>query len=123
MGAYNSGGYDDGGYTTGPTFNPQTGQPSMRLLGKFKQQPSEVLDYELDFTEWFEGRLDTPVSFTAVSVGGAEIVGQLLDGMVVRLIIGGVADGSKSLITVKLTTSSGIVREVDFVVAAQEVEG
>lgn len=92
----------------------------MTLLGTFPQQPNEILDYKVDFSEWFAGRSDTPVSHTAEAQTGINIVSSALTGTVVRLVLSGGADGNKYKVTVRITTSDGIVKEADFAVRVRE---
>ena len=92
------------------------------LLGKFSKQPGEVLDYDVDFTEWFSTRTDTATSFTVtVSSAAITVVSSARTGNVVRVILSGGASGGSYKVTVRLTTSSGIVKEADFQVAVKEV--
>jgi hypothetical protein len=92
-----------------------------KLLGKFIKQPGEILDYDVDFSEWFENRTDTPASHTATAETGITIVSSQLSGSVVKVILSGGTDGEAYKVTVRLTTSAGLVKEVDFQVKLKEV--
>lgn len=92
----------------------------MSILGKFTKQPSEILDYDVDYTDWFSGRTDTPVSITTVIATGITEVSHVLNGMVAKVILSGGTDGQTYKITVRLTTTNGIVREADFLVLVKE---
>lgn len=91
------------------------------LLGKFTKQPGETIDYDIDFTDWFSQRSDTPVSQTVTADAGITVVSSSIIGKVVKVILSGGTNGVKYHVTVRLTTSSGIVKEADFQVAVKEV--
>lgn len=91
------------------------------VLGKFVKQPAEILDYDVDFTDWFSGRTDTPASFVVIAETGITVVGSSRTGNVVKTILSGGTSGTKYKITVRLTTSASLVKEADFLVAVKEV--
>lgn len=93
----------------------------MSILGKFTKQPAEVLDYDVDFSEWFSNRTDTPASFTVTADTGITVVGSTRSGNVVKIILSGGTSGTKYKITVRLTTSNSLVKEADFQVVVKEV--
>ena len=92
----------------------------MSILGRFVKQPLEILDYDVDFSAWFAGRGDTPASIAVITEPGIVLVGNSLVGTMVKVVLSGGTDGVKYKITVRLTTTSGIVREADFSVAVKE---
>lgn len=94
---------------------------SISILGKFYKQPTEVLDYDVDYTDWFSNRADTPASFVVVAEAGITVVGSSRVGNVVKVILSGGTDGVKYKITVRLTTSASLVKEADFTVTVKEV--
>ncbi len=91
------------------------------ILGRFSKQSTETLDYDVDYTDWFVGRTDTPSTFTSTAEAGITIVSSSLSGKVVKTILSGGTDGSSYKVTVRLTTSSGIIKEADFVVKIKDV--
>lgn len=93
----------------------------MSILGKFVKQPSEVLDYDIDFTDWFANRTDTPASFVVTADTGITILGSSRTGNVVKVILSGGTSGTKYKVTVKLTTVGLLVKEADFLVSVKEV--
>lgn len=94
---------------------------SIKILGKFYKQPTEILDFDVDYTDWFSNRTDTPDTFAVVAEPGITVVGSTLVGNLVKVILSGGTDGVKYKITVRLTTVAGLVKEADFTVTAQEV--
>lgn len=91
------------------------------LLGQFKKQPDEALDYDVDYTEWFSNRTDTPASFQVTADAGITVVGSQRNGNVVKVILSGGTAGTKYKVTVKLTTTAGLVKEADFTVTIKAV--
>jgi hypothetical protein len=91
------------------------------VLGKFDKQPAEILDYDVDFTDWFTNRTDAPSSHVATADDGITIVSATRSGNVVKVILSGGTSGTSYKITVRLTTTAALVKEADFVVKIKEV--
>lgn len=94
---------------------------TVQLLGKFEKQPAEILDYDVDYTEWFGDRVDEAESFTSTVPTPLVLVSGQLVGKVVKLVISGGAAGQIHKITVRLTTTLGLVKEADFQIRIREV--
>ena len=92
----------------------------MSILGVFVKQPNEVLDYDVDYGAWFVGRGDTATYISITTDPGIVITGYSLVGTMAKVVLSGGIDGEKYKVTVRLTTSSGIVREADFSVSVKE---
>jgi hypothetical protein len=100
------------------------------VLGKFEKQPAEILDYDVDYTDWFSNRTDTPAAVAPVAViveAGITLVTFSLTDLVVKVIIsGGTAAAAgitpnKHKVTVRMTTTAGLVKEADFTITIKEV--
>lgn len=92
------------------------------ILGRFTKQSAEVRDYDVDFTDWFSNRTDTPLSVAVTAEAGITIVGTpAINNRTVKIILSGGTNGAKYKLTCRLTTSTGIVREVDFIVRVKDV--
>lgn len=91
------------------------------ILGRYVKQPDEILDYDVDYTDWFSNRTDTPTSHAVVAETGITLVSSALTGKVVKTILSGGIDGEQYKITTRLTTSSGMVKEADFMVRVKAV--
>jgi len=91
------------------------------ILGKFSKQPAEILDYDVDYTDWFSNRTDSPVSYVVVAQTGITVVSTSRIDNVVKVTLGGGTTGIKYKITVRLTTALGLVKEADFTVSVKEV--
>lgn len=91
------------------------------ILGKFSKQPDEILDYDVDYSDWFSNRDDTAVSAVVTVTAGVTKVSDALVGNVVRVVLSGGTNGSEYQVTVLLTTSTGVVKEADFKVKVKAV--
>ena len=88
----------------------------MTILAKFEKQPADVQDFDIDFTEWLTGMVDTapgPEGLTVVADSGLTIVAtRLLDGYVKVWTAGGV-DGTTYKITATVTTIGNRVKQAE----------
>lgn len=91
------------------------------VLGKFTKQPNEILDYDVDYDDWFSNRTDTPSSFAVTAEAGITVVDSSRSGNVVKVTLSGGTHLAKYKITVRLATAAGLVKEADFVVAVKEI--
>jgi hypothetical protein len=96
----------------------------MPIIGTVRKQPSDVQDYDIDFSEWFPSddvitavdvsvvpTMDTPPSH-AISP----------DGRVTKVwVYAGGVSGQTYQVTVRATTSDGRVKEVELRVRVKEV--
>lgn len=91
------------------------------ILGRFVKQPDEVLDYDVDYTDWFTNRDDVPSSYVAVAETGIVIDSSARTDNVVKVVLSGGTAGRSYKVTVRLTTDTGIVKEADFIVKVKAV--
>lgn len=93
------------------------------ILGKFSKQPGETLDYDVDFTDWFQGRSDAPVAHSVTTDAGITKEADSRTGNVVKVTLSGGTSGEKYKITVLLTTNASppLVKEADFIVSVKAV--
>ena len=93
----------------------------VQILGRFQKQPGETLDYDVDYTDWFSNRTDTPASCVVTAEAGLTKVSDARTGNVVKIVLSGGTDGTKYKVTVRMTTTTGMVKEADFTVTIKEV--
>lgn len=91
------------------------------ILGKFTKQPDEVLDYDVSYVDWFSNRTDAPSSHNVTVPAGITKVSDSLTGKVVRVVLSGGTAGAQYKITTLLTTSTGVIKEADFIVKVKAV--
>jgi len=92
----------------------------MSILGTHTKQPGERLDYDVDFSTWFSGRGDTPATHTTTVDSGITLISSIRTGNVIKVTLEGGTSGQKYKVTLRLTTSAGLVREADFYVRVKE---
>lgn len=92
----------------------------MSVLGKFTKQPAEVLDYDVDFSDWLSNRTDLPQTFSVTVPTGIILDSSVRLGNVVKVVLSGGTSGQKYRITVRLSTDTGLLKEADFDVAVKE---
>jgi len=94
----------------------------MAILGTYIKQPHEVLDYDLDYSEWLPVA-DTIVSTTVTADAGITVGSTIIDPATQRIVkqwISGGADGVTYKIQVTATTAGGRVKEVEFKIRVKE---
>lgn len=91
------------------------------ILGRFSKQTAEILDYDVDYTDWFVDRGDTPSTHTTTADAGITVVSSVRTGKVIKVILSGGMNGETYKTTLRLTTSSGVVKEADFTVKIKDV--
>lgn len=108
---------------------------TVKILGKHEKQPREIIDYDVIYDDWFEGRTEAPLSFTYEVVrlsadpddptppAASLLVPQSqLVGNTVKLVVSGGAARERYKLTVLLTTTPvGLVKEADFILTIKEV--
>lgn len=90
------------------------------ILAKFEKQPSEIQDYDIDFSEYLDAIGDTASSVTVTAEIGITVSSSALIGKVVKVWLTGGSNGETYKITVLLTTAGGRRREADIKVKVKE---
>lgn len=85
----------------------------MPILGTFKQQPNDNLDYDLDFSDYFPPG-DAIVSAVVTATSGITIGTTTVTATTIKQWVTGGTSGSTYKFTVKATTAAGRVKEVEF---------
>lgn len=85
----------------------------MPVLGSFRQQPADVLDYDIDYSEWLpEGDVITEVA--AVAVPSSLTVARVIQSPRVKIWCSTGVNGVTYKVTVTATTNDGRVKQVEF---------
>src|SRR5574337_212257 len=97
----------------------------MAILGRLTQQPHEIIDYPVDFADWFASRSSESVGSVDISVDqGLVLVGQTQIGFVITPVIAiapATAPGNYK-VEIRVTTSpSQLVKEAEFIVKVKEI--
>lgn len=94
----------------------------MSLVGTAKQQPNDVQDYDIDFSEWFPA--DDTITGAVVTVAPAMPLppSYAISGKRVKVwVYEGGTSGTTYQITVRASTNDGRVKEVELRVKIKEV--
>lgn len=101
------------------------------ILGKFKKQPVEVLDYDVDFSEYLSdgdtllstGNPAIPDPYN-ITVDKPELVVEsafvINNDKTIKVWVTGGVNGVKYKITITATTNAGRVKQVEFVIQVKD---
>lgn len=100
------------------------------LIGKFTKQPVEVLDYDIDFSEFLsdgdtlvtigDPPVPSPLNVTVSPSGLTLGLTVVRDSKVIKQWVSGGTDGQKYKITITATSNAGRVVQVEFIVRVKE---
>ena len=88
-------------------------------MKKFTQQPNEVLDYDIDLTEWIATG-DSVQSTVASAEAGLTVTVSNGTTTTPKIWCSGGATGTTYKVTVTITTKGGRTKEIDFKVSVRE---
>lgn len=89
------------------------------LLGIQQKQPADILDYDVDFSNWLpQGDTVTSATATASTIAGdlapLTVNSVQVSSTVVKVWLSGGTDGNTYTVTVRATTVGGRMKEEDF---------
>lgn len=93
----------------------------MAILGTFTKQPSEVLDYDVDFTDWLP--TDDIVETAAVTADAGLTVDShevISAGTAVKVWLSGGTAGTTYKVQVTANSNAGRVKEAEFKIRVKE---
>lgn len=91
------------------------------ILETFTKQPNEVQDYDIDFNEYLTSMGgDSITAHVVPPVDGLDIITSTVVNGVVKVFIGGGTSGQKYVVTVRVNTSGGRVREAEIAIKVRE---
>lgn len=93
----------------------------MAILGRFTKQPGETFDYDFIFGDWFSNRTDTPASHQVIVPSGLTLDADYLVGTTIRVRLSGGTNGATYVVQAVMTTSSGVVKEAEFILKIKSV--
>ena len=92
----------------------------MAVLGVFTKQPAELMDYDVEFTEFLAGLNDSIQSFTVDADAGITVISSALNGNVVKVWCADGVSGTSYKITVTAQTVGGRIKQVEFKIKVKE---
>ena len=93
----------------------------MSILGKYKKQPGETLDYDVSYTNFFSTRTDDIATVVATAATGITLGAQARLGKVFKVFVSGGTAGVAYKVTVVMTTTTGVIKEDEFIVTIKEI--
>jgi len=90
-------------------------------MKKFDKQPSEVLDYDIDASEWLTQGDNIIGISVAVDDPGLSVNNTTVSDDRIKIWLSGGSDGVTYKVTTKISTDDGRVKEVDFNVRVKEL--
>lgn len=91
----------------------------MAILAKFTKQPSDVLDYDIDFSEWLPEDDDGLTAQVTVE-SGLTLDSFTIHGAIVKVWLSGGTSGRAYKVTVLLITVDGRSKEAEIVIKVKE---
>lgn len=95
----------------------------MAIIGRMTKQPSEVLDYDVDFSEWLPDD-DSIATASAVRTPATSLAidsTSVFDSTWVKVWLSAGTTGVKYKVTVTVVTDDGRTKEAEFYVNVKEV--
>lgn len=90
-------------------------------LGSFTKQPAEVVDYDLDYTDWLTAGDNVVSSVITVDIVGLTIVSVLINDPRVKIWVSGGTDKVTYKLTVTTTTDEGRVKQDEFKIKVKDI--
>lgn len=92
----------------------------MALLETFEKQPSEIQDYDVDYSPWLKALGDAAVSHQVTVPAGITLVASTLEGSRVKVWLRDGTHGGNYKITTKVSTAAGRVKEAEIAIRVRE---
>lgn len=91
------------------------------ILDTHEKQPADVLDYDIDYSEWLVELDEVATAQAAVAPTGAVAIDSIVvEPTQVKVWLSGGTDGSTYKITVTATTSAGRIKQDEFRLKVKE---
>lgn len=93
----------------------------MAVIASFKQQPAEVLDYDVDYTDWLPSSDSVGTATSAVSPVGLVVDAQVVSGKFVKLWVSGGTSGVKYKVTLTVETAIGRTKQDEILFTVKDI--
>ena len=93
---------------------------SVGILGKFFKQPSEVKDYNFDFTDFLTDKNDTIATAIVTAPAGLTVNSYSHVGGVVKAFVSGGTDGTSYTLRCLMVTTGGRTEEAEITIRVKE---
>ena len=89
-------------------------------MKQFDKQPSEVLDYDIDATEWLTQGDNVIGAAITIDITGLVLDSSTINDDRIKIWLSAGVDGITYKVTTKISTEDGRVKEVDFKVKVKD---
>lgn len=91
------------------------------ILGNFTKQPIDVLDYDIDYSQWLTTGDNVESIDVTVEPSGLTVDNTFVNDPRVKIYLSGGTNGSTYKITVTMTTADGRVKQDEFKLKVKEI--
>lgn len=91
------------------------------ILGTFRKQPVEVVDYDLDYVDWLTAGDNVASATVTVAPAGLTVDSVLINDPRVKIWVSGGTDSVTYKLTVTTTTDDGRVKQDEFKIKVQDI--
>ena len=89
-------------------------------LGNFVKQPVDVLDYDIDYSEWLTANDNVASAVASVSPAGLTVQSIFINDPRVKIWLSGGTNGVTYKVTVNTTTADGRLKQDEFKVKVKD---
>ena len=90
-------------------------------LGNFTKQPVEIIDYDIDYSEWLTAGDNVQGATVEVSPVGLTVESTFINDPRVKIWVSGGTTGTTYKLTVTATTAYGRVKQDEFKVKVKDI--
>lgn len=91
------------------------------ILGNFTKQPVDVLDYDVDYSEWLSDNDNVQSAEISVTPTGLTVDSHFVNDPRVKINLSGGTDGVTYKVTVTATTTDGRIKQDEFKIKVKEI--
>jgi len=90
-------------------------------LGNFTKQPVEIIDYDIDYSEWLTAGDNVQAASVEVAPVGLIVESTFINDPRVKIWVSGGTTGTTYKLTVTATTADGRVKQDEFKVKVKDI--
>ena len=90
-------------------------------LGNFNKQPVEIIDYDIDYSEWLTAGDNVQAASVEVVPVGLMVESTFINAPRVKIWVSGGTTGTAYKLTVTATTADGRVKQDEFKVKVKDI--
>ena len=90
-------------------------------LGNFQKQPVEIVDYDIDYSEWLTEGDNVSAATVSVVPSGLTVDSVFINDPRVKIWLSGGTNGTTYKLTVNTTTADGRIKQDEFKIRVKDV--